>query len=162
MASDNAFAVALLSLWHRVVQAGGSVGFVTPVDRAAIGAVVSEVIAALRAGRAYGFALTRKRDVVGFALITPGAGFCSHTGDIGLLMIDPPSQGAGLGGRLVRACVEAAAASRLDRVRVGVPEDERLERFLSRFGFVETGRSPGWIRGSDGAVRDEVLMTAQI
>ena len=44
MASDKAFAVALLTLWHRVAQAGGAVGFVLPADRSSVGAAVSEVI----------------------------------------------------------------------------------------------------------------------
>ncbi len=159
MASDNAFAAALLGLWHRVAQAGGSVGFAASVDRAAIGALVAEVIAALRLGRAHGFAVTRKRDVIGFALSTPGVGVSAHTGEINLVMIDPSSQRAGLGTLLVSATLGSAAAAQLDRLRIQVPDDDGLQRFFARFGFVETGRSPGWIHAPGGPGQDELLMT---
>ncbi|MFI4926472.1 MAG: tetratricopeptide repeat protein [Burkholderiales bacterium] len=72
MAPDSAFAVALLALWHRVAQAGGAVGFLPSVDRSELGYPVSRVIADLRSGRAYGYALTRGRDVIGFVLLEQG------------------------------------------------------------------------------------------
>lgn len=162
MASDNAFAAALLGLWHRVAQAGGSVGFVAPVDRTEVGAAVSEVVAGLRSGRAHGFALTRKRDVIGFALLESGIGASAHTAQIGLVMVEPARQGAGLGTDLMGATLRFAAAAEVERIRVVLPADERLQSFFGRFGFVESGRSPGWIRDAAGLDIDAVLMTAPV
>ena len=66
----------------------------------------------------------------------------------------------------VRSTLDAASDDlRVERVRVRVPADKRLERFFGRFGFLETGRSPGWIQtgtesGMDRVLIDEVLMVA--
>jgi ribosomal protein S18 acetylase RimI-like enzyme len=162
MAPDNAFAVALLALWHRVAQAGGAVGFLPSVDRSELGYPVSRVIADLRSGRAYGYALTRGRDVIGFVLLEPGVGVTAHTGTIVVVMVEPKSQGSGLGGTLVQSMLELAADAELRRIRLFVAEDDRLERFFERFGFARTGRSPGWIRTESAGDVDQVLMTAEL
>jgi GNAT superfamily N-acetyltransferase len=160
MAPDSAFAVALLTLWHRVAQAGGAVGFLPSVDRSELGDPVSRVIADLRSGRAFGYALTRQRDVIGFAMLEPGTGVNAHTGTIGLVMVEPNSQAAGLGGTLMHSILDLAAASGLERIRLFVAADHRLERFFQQFGFAESGRSPGWIRTEPAPDVDQVMMTA--
>ena len=76
-------------------------GFVPPVDRAR--GAVSAVIDALRSGRAFAFALTLNREVIGFAMLTPGIGTQAHTGLITSVMVDPGAQGAGLGRTLMAA-----------------------------------------------------------
>ena len=162
MAPDNAFAVALLTLWHRVVRAGGAVGFLPSVDRAELGDPVSRVIADLRSGRAYGYALTRQRDVVGFVMLESGTGVSAHTGTVGLVMVEPNSQAGGLGATLMKSILELAAASGLERVRLFVAADQRLERFFQQFGFAESGRSPDWIRTERTPDVDQVLMSATI
>lgn len=162
MASDNAFALALLNLWERVSAAGGAVGFTLPVDRSAVGAAVSVVIDDLRSGRAFGFAATRGRDIVGFVLLRPGGQIMAHTGQINQLMVDPAGQRSGLGTRLVQSVVELARELDLERVRLALRNGTGLETFYTRLGFVEVGRFPGWIRVAPGDDRDEVLMALEI
>ena len=162
MAPDNAFAVALLTLWHRVAEAGGAVGFTSPVDRAQVGGAVSEVVDALRSGRADAFALTRSRHVVGFAMLQPGIRNRSHTADLTSVMVEPASQGSGWGRLLVQALLDLASSNSLQRIRVGVPGGARLEGFFAAFGFVEIGRLPAWIRLAPGDDRDEVLMVREL
>lgn len=162
MASDNAFAVALLTLWHRVSEAGGAVGFGRPVDRAVVGPAVSSVIDSLRSGRAQAFALTSRRDVVGFAMITPGVRTQAHTGSITSVMVDPAHQGRGLGVSLMNATLGLAAELGLEQVRLGVRSGVGLEKFYLALGFVEIGRLPGWIRVAPDDDRDEILMVRPI
>lgn len=162
MASDNAFALALLDLWERVSTAGGAVGFTLPVDRSAVGAAVSVVIDDLRSGRAFGFAATRGRDIVGFALLRPGTQIMAHTGQINQVMVDPDGQRTGLGTRLVQSVIGLAGELGLERVRLGLRGGTGLEAFYARLGFVEVGRLPGWVRVAPGDDRDEVLMTLEL
>jgi N-acetylglutamate synthase-like GNAT family acetyltransferase len=162
MAPDSAFAVALLTLWHGVARAGGAAGFLPSVDRSELGDPVSRVIADLRSGRAYGYALTRKRAVIGFAMLEPGTGVSAHTGTISLVMVEPNSQAAGLGTTLMRSILELAKASDLERIRLFVAADQRLQRFFGQFGFAESGRSPRWIRTEAEPDVDQVLMTSTL
>ncbi|MET3803858.1 GNAT superfamily N-acetyltransferase [Nakamurella sp. UYEF19] len=162
MASDNAFAVALLTLWHRVSEAGGAVGFVPPVDRSDVGPAVAVVIDGLRSGRASAFALTSKRNVIGFAMITPGVRTQAHIGAITSVMVDPAHQGKGLGVSLMEAIVGLAAELGLEQVSIGARGGVGLEKFYAAMGFVEVGRLPGWIRVGPGDDRDEILMVKQV
>jgi len=162
IASDNAFAVALLTLWHRVIEAGGLVGFVPSVDRSALGPAVSLVLDDLKSGRTLAFALTRNRDVIGFAMLRPGTGTGSHTGQVELVMVDPGSRRSGLGTRLVRAVVDLASATGLERLRSEVRADQGLERFAGQLGFGEVGRLTGWTRLAPGPDQDEILMTRHV
>jgi len=162
IASDNAFAVALLTLWHRVTEAGGLVGFAPSIDRSALGAAVSVILDDLKSGRAFAFAVTRNRDVIGFAMLRPGTGTGSHTGQVELVMVEPGSWRTGLGTLLVRAVVDLAAATGLERLRSGVRADPGVQRFAALLGFSETGQLPGWIRVAPGPDHDEILMTRHI
>jgi predicted N-acetyltransferase YhbS len=162
MASDNAFAVALLTLWHRVSEAGGAVGFARGVDRSAVGAAVAEVVDDLRTGRSLAVALAKDRNVIGFGVLRPGTRTKAHTGTVSSVMVDPFHQGGGLGVLLMDAVIGLAVAAGLERVVLGVRSGMGLESFYARFGFVECGRLPGWIKlGSDGD-RDEILMMRTI
>ncbi|SDO23071.1 Ribosomal protein S18 acetylase RimI [Nakamurella panacisegetis] len=161
MASDNAFALALLNLWHSVSEAGGAVGFTPPVDRVAVGGAVATVIEDLRSGRVRAVAAVRGRDVIGFASIRPGRQTQSHTGSITQVMVSPGSQGTGIGRRLVEAVLELAAEMTLERVQLRVRDGVGLAEFYGRFGFREVGRLPNWIRVAPGDDRDEVLLVKE-
>ena len=162
MASDNAFALALLNLWHAVSETGGAVGFTPPVDRVAVGGAVAAVIEDLRSGRARAFAAVRGRDVVGFAVLRPGRQTQSHTGSITQVMVAPGTQGTGVGRRLVDAVLVLSGELGLERVQLGVRAGVDLEEFYGRFGFREVGRLPEWIRVAPGDDRDEVLLVKEL
>lgn len=162
MASDSAFAVALLTLWHAVAQAGGHVGFPADVERSTIGGAVAPVLDAVKAGRAHAVALARKRQVMGFALLERGALDRSHTGELALVMVEPDSQRLGLGSRLVHELLAVAGEVGIERVRVSVPADAGLAPFFGRFGLVECGRLPGWVRRDGGPDDDEVMLAGPV
>lgn len=162
MAPDNAFAVALLTLWHGVAAGGGAVGFPAAVARATVGGAIAPVVDAVKSGRSLAFALAQHRHVVGFALLERGTLDQAHTGTVAMVMVEASRRRSGLGTRLVDALLDAAAAVGVERVRVLVPAGAGLTEFFGRFGFTASGRLPGWIRGADAADDDAILLTAVI
>jgi len=161
MAPDNAFAVALLTLWHGVAVGGGAVGFPPEVARSTVGSSIAPVVEAVKSGRAFALALAQHRHVVGFALLERGVLDQAHTGTMSLVMVELSRRGSGHGTELVHGLLEIAAGVGIERVRVLVPAAAGLEQFLHRFGFAECGRLPGWFR-TDAGVDDGVLLVATV
>ncbi len=157
LAADSTFAIALTGLWHAVSEAGGSVGFVPPVDRAAVAAVVAPEIDALRAGREHAVALILGRRLVGFGVLRPRRGLQAHTGEIVKVMVHPDAEGRGLGSRIMTALLDKARELGLEKVDLSIRDGLGLADFYARFGFVEWGRFPGSIRVATGDDRDEIF-----
>lgn len=162
MAPDNAFAVALLTLWHGVAVGGGAVGFPPDVARSTVGGALAPVVDAVKSGRAFALALAQHRHVVGFALLERGPLDQAHTGTVSLVMVESSRRGVGHGTELVRGLFDIAAGAGIERVRVLVPAAAGLERFFQRFGFAECGRLPGWLRTGDGPVDDGLLLATDV
>lgn len=160
--ADNQFGLALTGLWHAVSLGGGAVGFVPPVQRPEVAAVAAGVVADLRAGRSLGVALIADRQLVGFANLRPGSGLTAHTGEIILVMVDPALQGRRLGSLLINRILALATERGLERVTLSIRDGEGLQGFYSRFGFVEWGRRPGWVRVGQDDDRDEIFYWADL
>ena len=157
LAADGTFGVALTGLWHDVSQAGGSVGFVPPVERPAVAAKVAVTVDALRAGKELAVAAIADRKLVGFGILRPGTGLQAHTGYLGSLMVLPDLGGNGLGSTLLTELIGWAREIGLERLELSARDGMGLETFYRRFGFVEWGRRPGWIRVAAGDGRDEIF-----
>lgn len=162
MPADNQFGLALTSLWHAVSLGGGAVGFVPPVQRPEVAALAAVVVADLRAGRGLAVALIADRQLVGFAKLAPGTGLNAHTGEITVVMVDPALQGRRLGSLLMNRILALATEKGLDRVNLSIRDGEGLQAFYSRFGFVEWGRKPGWVRAGPDDDRDEIFCWADL
>jgi predicted N-acetyltransferase YhbS len=162
MAPDNAFAVALLTLWHEVAGSGGAVGFPPDVARSTVGSAIAPVMDALKSGRSFALALAQHRHVVGFALLDRGALDQAHTATMSLVMVQSARQGSGHGTDLVRGLFDVAAGIGIERIKVLVPTAAGLEAFFGRFGFVECGRLPGWFRTGSAPDQDGVLLVADV
>ena len=162
MAPDNAFAVALLTLWHDVAGGGGAVGFPPDVARSTVGAAIAPVVDAVKSGRAFAMALAQHRHVVGFGLLERGTLDQAHTGTMSLVMVESSRRTTGLGTQLVQGLLGIAAGVGIERVRVLVPAAVGLERFFARFGFVEAGRLPGWVRTGEAPDDDGLLLVADV
>lgn len=161
VASDSAFAVALVSLWKAVADAGGPVGFAPPVARADVAASAAGLVEELRTGRLLGVVINRSRRLVGVALLRPGRHVRQHSGRIELVLVDPAQVRAGLGTALMDGLLALARERRLDRLEVDIPGGAGLTEFFSRFGFEEWGRRPGWVRSAD-TEHDEVLLGVEL
>lgn len=159
LASDHAFGVALVTLWHRVARTGPAGGFPVDPDRGEVARLVPPLVDELRTGRAVGFAVNAGRLLVGFGLLRPGQGSAEHTATLPLLLTDPDHLRIGVGGQVLQALLDAAGHAGVDRVEVAVDPDQA--EFFRRRGFIEWGRRPGWRRpgGTTGdSARDELLL----
>jgi GNAT superfamily N-acetyltransferase len=162
MAPDNAFAVALLTLWHGVAADGGAVGFPPDVARSTVGSAIAPVVDAVKSGRAFALALAQHRHVVGFALLERGTLDQAHTGTMSLVMVESSRRESGHGAELVHGLFGIAAGAGIERIRVLVPAAAELEPFWRRFGFAECGRLPGWIHTGEALADDAVLLVADV
>ena len=162
LASDSAFGVALVTLWHRVSAAGGAVGFPVEVTRAEVAARVAGVVDDIRMGRLIAVAAHVGRRLVGVVLLRPGVGLCAHTGWIRSLMVDPDEQGRGVGVLLMEEILAHARDRGLELIELSVRDGQGLGAFYQRFGFTEWGRRPGWLRVSPGDDRDEIFSVLRL
>jgi GNAT superfamily N-acetyltransferase len=157
LAADNHFAAALLTLWQRVSDAGGAVGFERSTPRSEIAPTVTEAVNGLRAGSRFAVALTAGNDLVGAAFLVPRSLRTQrHLGEVVTLMVDPEWQREGHGRRLVVEIARLAGEVGVDTLLLGARDIGELHRFCTAVGFVEYGRLPDAVRLTDGSSFDEV------
>ncbi len=79
------------------------------------------------------------------------------------LAVRPSARRLGLGGRLVRAARDRAAASGAMRMFLEVAEDNGPARALyGALGFAATGRRPRYYRRSDGPAVDALILVLNL
>jgi GNAT superfamily N-acetyltransferase len=158
LAADNHFAAALLTLWHRVSQSGGAVGFEASASRSEVASAVTEAINAIRAGSRHAVVLTAGNELIAVAfLVLEPLRIRRHLGDVRSLMVDPGYQGLGLERRLVDEIAVLATDVGVSTLLVGARAGQGLDRFYQGLGFEEYGRLPDSVRLSDGSSYDEIL-----
>ena len=163
LASDSAFAVALVGLWSRVAGIDpGSVGFGAPLVRREVSTRVAGLIEGIRRGRVLAAAATADRTLVGCALLEVGTGTSAHTGTLAVVLVEPDRRRRGVGTELMNRVLAAAGDTGIRRVSASVPAGGGLADYFARFGFVETGRRPGWIAATSDRDIDEVIMTGSV
>jgi putative acetyltransferase len=96
--------------------------------------------------------------VVGWADIAPvEIPECAHRGNLGMGVI-ASHRGAGLGGRLLEACLDHAPRSGIEKVELTVyASNAPAIALYRRFGFTRTGVLRDW-RRLDGVSWDALLM----
>ncbi|MFY1678224.1 MULTISPECIES: GNAT family N-acetyltransferase [unclassified Streptomyces] len=151
----------VLALWTDVSNAGGSVGFVPPVDRETVRPELVRHLVAMADGTTR---LIVGRDADGRVLATAFLASNTHRLMIHWLwlctvMVHPDHQGRGLGRGLL-AEVERAARSLegIEAIRLTCRGGAGLERFYAASGYREVGRIPGAIRVAPDDDRDDVIM----
>ncbi len=158
LASDNHFAAALLTLWHKVSAAGGAVGFAASAERSEIAPVVSEAVNGLRAGTRRAVVLTEGTRLIAVAFLVPGSlRIRRHLADVRSLMVDPDYQGRGLGRRLMDEVAALAGQMGVSILTLGARDGQGLDRFYVGLGFTEYGRLPDSVRLGEDESRDEIL-----
>lgn len=79
------------------------------------------------------------------------------------LAVAPAARNQGLGARLVRDGLDAAARNGAARAFLEVAEDNAAARALyARAGFVEVGRRPGYYARSGGPAGDALLLALNL
>ncbi len=162
MAADHTFGVALVTLWHAVVQAGGGLGLVPPVTRSEVAAKATPMLAAVRAGTLLAVAITDNSTLIAAGFLQQKTGPESHVGKLTKIMVDPRLQRIGNGSILMTALLDLCRERGIELVHLGVQDGEGLQGFYGRFGFVECGRLPGAIRVALGEDRDDVILCARL
>lgn len=155
--SDNAFGVALVSLWQRVAEAGGLVGFAPPVSRADIAARAAGLVDEVRTGRVIAVVANRSHRLIGAGLVRPGRGNALHTGHVELILVDPAQCRTGIGGRLMAELLRLAGERGLAKLDLDAADDPGLAAFFGRFRFEEWGRRPDWVHLGPDTLRDEII-----
>ncbi|MEI2777690.1 MAG: GNAT family N-acetyltransferase [Tetrasphaera sp.] len=151
---------ALIALWMRVNDSGGSVGFLPGAPRARVEGALVEHGAQMAAGRAFGVAL-RDPDgtLAGWAWwVKTTNPLLAHVRWLYRLMVSPERQGRNLGSILMAGLIGCARADRGELLRLDYRSGGGLGDFYARFGFTEVGRVGGGIRVAPGDERDEVSM----
>ncbi len=153
----------LLDTWVTVTDAGGSVGFTAPADRAQIAGTLDVALERVADGSDVLGVLTRGSTVVGMGfLVENGSLLQRHWRGLLRPMVRPELQGSGAGRTLLEGLHKTARELGLEQLQLTVRDGHGLERFYERFGYTIVGRHPGAIRVGPGDDRDEVMMVARL
>ncbi|AZI58459.1 GNAT family N-acetyltransferase [Nakamurella antarctica] len=163
LASDNFFAAALLTLWHRVSQAGGSVGYLPTATRQEIAPAAAAAVDEIRAGKRKALVFTQHTDIakdqlIACAFLVPATiALHSHRAEVRTVIVDPDHQGRGLGRALLGEVDKYASELGIDTLTLSVRGGRGLEKFYEGIGFTEYGRLPDSIRLSPTDSREEIF-----
>lgn len=163
---SDALREELLALWVDVVNAGGAVGFIPPVEAAEVAPVLDAELEAVRQGVARLVALRVGGRLAGFCVLRLNAiPIMAHWAFVGRVMVDPTRRGDGLGLALMDGLHREARGAGLEALRLSTRGGMGLERFYARAGYVEVGRVPRALRvGTPDAPddRDDVLLWREL
>jgi GNAT superfamily N-acetyltransferase len=160
----------LLALWTDVSNAGGSVGFVPPVEAGDIRPALVRHFVAMSEGHTrllVGRDEEHDRGGAGEEGEVVAAAFLAanthplmrHWAWLHTVMVHPDRQGGGHGRALLAAAERAARAMPgIEAIRLTCRGGTGLERFYEASGYKEVGRVPGAIRVGPGDDRDDVTM----
>lgn len=155
-----ALVAELTQLWVKVTNTGGSVGFVPPVTEDDVRPHTVAILANVIDGTDTLVALMEGEQIVAWCVLAandtpPRQGWRN----VRHVQVDPDSQRAGMGGRLLRSA-EAVARGvlNLDALSLKVRAGTGAEEFYLRHGYIEVGRLPGAVRMSADDYRDDVIM----
>ena len=150
-------------VWFDVSEAGGAVGFVPPVDRAQVAAVLDAALAEVRSGRRVLGVLRVDGRVAGFGFLARGnLVLRQHWATVFALQVHPRHQGAGLGRLLLEGLHQLAREDGLEFLHLTYRDGTGVGSFYERMGYREVGRIPGAIRVAPGDDRDDVHMVRHL
>lgn len=154
---------ALVALWHRVVEAGGAVGFLPGASRGEVAATARDHLAHVAAGR--DDLVVAFDDAVPVALgflVTIEHPLRAHLGIVMRLLRDPLRTGDGLGARVLTALEGAARDRGLALLTLTVRGGTGREAYYLAHGFRLDARVPDRLRVADDQYVDELLMSKDL
>lgn len=165
-AIDRALREAVVDLWVRVNDAGGSVGFLPGVPRSDVDTAFERHLEDTARGRSL---LCLLRDptgaVRGLGLWEHSRGFPhEHVAGLKRLMVDPEVQGRNLGRLLLVGMVGVARRELpwVELLRLDYRDGLGLGDFYARSGWTEVGRVPRGLRLDATDYRDDVAMARRV
>ncbi|GHC99438.1 N-acetyltransferase [Streptomyces violarus] len=148
----------LAGLLTDTVNAGASVGFLAPLDRAEALAWWEERAADVAAGRLVVWAAYDGDRVLGtVSLAFPGKANSRHRAELVKLMVDPDARGRGLGRRLLATAEEAAAAAGVTLLHLDTETGSPAERLYRSAGWTAIGAIPDYAASPDGVLRPTTI-----
>lgn len=154
----------LVSVWVAVTEAGGAVGFTTPVTAEQVRREAAEThVAEVRAGRQDLVVAFQDGAVVGFGFLAtlPGPAVKSHLGIVTRLQRHPAAGGRGVGGAVLAELEACAVARRLAVVTLTVRGGTGVERFYLANGYRLDARLPDRLL-IDGALVEELQLSKRL
>lgn len=166
--SDPSLEAPLVEMWHRVNEAGGSVGFYGPSTPEDVRQRLTPHLEAVAAGRTLLGVLRDPADasLLGFGFIEPGSQpMIKHVAFLKRVMVEPTAERRNLG-RLLMAGLHALARSEgVEISRLTYRGGTELGGFYARCGYREVGRVPGALKFATGDgydIRDDVEMARRL
>jgi RimJ/RimL family protein N-acetyltransferase len=157
---------AVVDLWMRVNDAGGSVGFLPGAARAPVAAALDRHLADVGAGTSLLCTLHEPDGTLrGLGFWEHSRGFpYEHLAGLKRLMVDPAAQGRNLGRVLLGGMVGIARQSlpAVELLRLEYRDGLGLGEFYAAAGWTEVGRVPRGLRLSETDYRDDVTMVRRL
>ncbi|MFF7313933.1 GNAT family N-acetyltransferase [Streptomyces sp. NPDC008137] len=148
----------LAGLLAGTVNAGASVGFLAPLDRAEARAWWEERAPDAAAGRLAVWAAYDGDRVLGtVSLAFPGKANSRHRAEIVKLMVDPDARGRGLGRGLLATAEDAAAAAGVTLLHLDTETGSPAERLYRSAGWTAIGAIPDYAASPDGVLRPTTI-----
>jgi ribosomal protein S18 acetylase RimI-like enzyme len=154
---------ALADLLTDTVDAGASVGFLAPLDRAEAAAWWNERAAAVAAGQLAVWVARDGDRVAGtVSLAFPGKPNSRHRAELVKLMVRRDARGRGLGRRLLTTAEEAAAAAAVTLLHLDTETDSPAEHLYRSAGWTRAGVIPDYAASPAGVLRPTTLYFKQV
>jgi GNAT superfamily N-acetyltransferase len=163
---DDALRDALVDLWVRVNDAGGSVGFLPGAARRDVATALDRHLDEAARRRSLLCLLRDPDDALrGLGFWEHSRGFpYEHVAGLKRLMVDPAAQGRNLGRILLAGMVGIARRELpwVEVLRLDYRDGLGLGEFYGRAGWTEVGRVPRGLRLSATDYRDDVAMARRV
>ena len=165
-AVDDALRDAVVDLWVRVNDAGGSVGFLPGAAHRDVAAALDRHLDDVFERRSLLCVLRDPGERLrGIGFWEHSRGFpYDHVAGLKRLMVDPAAQGRNLGRLLLGGMVGIARRDLpwVELLRLDYRDGLGLGEFYGRAGWTEVGRVPGGLRLSATDYRDDVAMARRV
>lgn len=166
--SDPSLEAPLVDLWHRVNEAGGSVGFYGRSTAEEVRQRLMPHLHAVSEGRTLLGVMRDPADgsLLGFGFIEPGSQpMVRHVAFLKRVMVEPTAERRNLGRLLMAGLHALARTDAVEISRLTYRGGTELGLFYERCGYREVGRVPGALKFATGDgydVRDDVEMARRL
>ncbi|MFE1458866.1 GNAT family N-acetyltransferase [Streptomyces sp. NPDC058735] len=148
----------LAGLLADTVDAGASIGFLAPLDRAEALAWWRERAAEVAAGRlAVWVAFDGGLPSGTVSLVFPGKANSRHRAEVAKLMVRPQARGRGLGRRLLATAENAGAAAGVTLLHLDTETGSPAEHLYRSAGWTAIGTIPDYAASPDGVLRPTTI-----
>jgi acetyltransferase len=158
-ARTRAQSLSLVQLLQDVVNSGGTVGFMPPLESEEATAFWDGVIEALENSPRVLLVARDGDTIVGTAQLDP----CTrsnglHRAEVMKVMVSASNRNQGIGATLMHAIEAEARALHLSTLVLDTRQGEASERLYERVGYTRAGEIPNYAKSADGSLHTTVYM----